>query len=210
MDFQKILFLSPHTDDAELACGGTINKFIEEKKEVYYVAFSSAEKSVSKELDSKILIKECLEATATLGIKSKNVTLFNYEVRNFSYNRQDILEDLIKIRNKINPDLVFLPSSSDVHQDHQVIHGEGIRAFKTSSSIFGYEHPWNNLTFTTDVFIPLTNNQIERKINALKKYGSQNDKPYFQEEYLKSLLIIRGTQIVKPYAEAFELIRLFI
>jgi N-acetylglucosamine malate deacetylase 1 len=210
MEFQKILFLSPHTDDAELACGGTINKFIEEKKEVYYVAFSSAEKSVNIEYDSKILVKECSESTATLGIVSKNITLFNYEVRNFSYNRQDILEDLIKIRNKIKPDLVFLPSSSDVHQDHQVIHNEGIRAFKTTSSIFGYEHPWNNLTFTTDVFISLKNNQVERKINALKKYGSQNDKPYFQEEYIKSLLIIRGTQIVKPYAEAFELIRLFI
>jgi LmbE family N-acetylglucosaminyl deacetylase len=210
MSFQKILFLSPHTDDAELACGGTIIKLIEENKEVFYVAFSSAEKSVNKEYDSKILVKECLEATKNLGIQSNNVNLLDYEVRNFSYNRQDILEDLIKIRNKINPDLVFLPSSSDVHQDHQVIHNEGIRAFKTSSSIFGYEHPWNNLTFTTDVFIPLTKNQVDKKINALKKYHSQNDKPYFQEQYINSLLIVRGTQIVQPFAESFELIRLFI
>ncbi len=210
MNFEKILFLSPHTDDAELACGGTITKFIEENKEVYYIAFSSAEKSVNKEYDSKILVKECLEATSTLGIKPDNVFLFDYEVRNFSYNRQDILEDLIKIRNKINPDLVFLPSSNDVHQDHQVIQNEGVRAFKTQSSIFGYEHPWNNLTFTTDVFIPLTKNQVERKINALNSYRSQSDKPYFQEQYLMSLLIVRGTQIVQPFAEAFEIIRLFI
>ncbi len=36
---KKILIISPHTDDGELGCGGTIAKFIEEGNEVDYVAF---------------------------------------------------------------------------------------------------------------------------------------------------------------------------
>ena len=37
--------------------------------------------------------------------------IYNYEVRKLNYSRQDILEDLVKLKTDINPDLVFLPSS---------------------------------------------------------------------------------------------------
>ena len=40
----------------------------------------------------------------------------------------------------------MIPSESDVHQDHQTIYNESIRAFKFSS-ILGYEMPWNNRFF---------------------------------------------------------------
>lgn len=43
---QKILILVPHTDDGEIGCGGMIAKFVEEGKELYYVAFSIARTSV--------------------------------------------------------------------------------------------------------------------------------------------------------------------
>ena len=36
----KILFLSPHTDDAELGCGGTIARLAEERNEIYVAVFS--------------------------------------------------------------------------------------------------------------------------------------------------------------------------
>ena len=42
----KILLLSPHTDDAELGCGATIAKLIRQGKTVYYAAFSACEQSV--------------------------------------------------------------------------------------------------------------------------------------------------------------------
>ncbi len=42
--FQRILVLAPHTDDGEFGCGGSIAKFIEAGKEVFYAAFSTAEK----------------------------------------------------------------------------------------------------------------------------------------------------------------------
>ncbi|RLI89122.1 MAG: PIG-L family deacetylase, partial [Candidatus Altiarchaeales archaeon] len=69
--FSKILMLSPHTDDAELGCGGSIAKFLEEGKDVYYVALSSCEKSVPPEYPPDILKKEVKKATRALGIKGE-------------------------------------------------------------------------------------------------------------------------------------------
>ena len=38
----RVLVLAPHTDDGELGCGGTISRMVEEGREVYYAAFSTA------------------------------------------------------------------------------------------------------------------------------------------------------------------------
>ena len=78
--------------------------------------------------------------------------MFRYDVRIFKALRQEILQDLISLRKLIHPDIVFLPSSSDLHQDHSTIYAEGIRAFKFNS-ILGYEMPWNNMIFATSSFI---------------------------------------------------------
>ena len=42
----KVLVLSPHVDDGELGCGGTIAKLVGQAHVVHYLALSSAEKSV--------------------------------------------------------------------------------------------------------------------------------------------------------------------
>jgi len=206
--FNKILVLSPHTDDGEIGAGGTIARFAEEGKEIHYVAFSSCEVSVPKDFPEDILKKECKKATEILGIKPENVILLDYEVRTFPLYRQEILDEMIELNEKIKPDLVLVPSSNDVHQDHQTVHREALRAFKKTSSIWGYEHPWNNLTFTTDIFIRLEEKHIKKKIEALKQYKSQDFRTYFDEKYIRALAFTRGAQVDYLFAETFELLRL--
>ena len=53
--YKNVIVLAPHTDDGEFGCGGTIAKLIGEGKNVYYVAFSTAEDSVPKHLPKDIL-----------------------------------------------------------------------------------------------------------------------------------------------------------
>lgn len=206
MDFKRILVLAPHTDDGEFGCGGSVARFIEEKKEVFYVAFSAAEKSVPANFPKDILRKEVKKATAKLGIKRSNLILLEYEVRNFPFFRQKILDDMIKLNNKIKPDIVFLPSTKDTHQDHKVITEEGFRTFK-KITMLGYEIPWNNLTFNTNAFIFFENRHLEKKLASLKCYLSQFGRTYATEEFIRSLAITRGAQIGTKYAEVFEVIR---
>jgi LmbE family N-acetylglucosaminyl deacetylase len=204
--FSKVLILAPHTDDGEFGCGGSINRWIEEGKEIYYIAFSSAEKSVPSGMPKDILKKEVKKATKALGIPASNLYLFDYPVREFPAYRQQILEDMIKLGTELNPDIVLLPSSNDTHQDHQTVSNEGFRAFK-KISIIGYEMPYNNLNFSTNMFVSLTDSQMGRKTEALAYYESQAGRVYATNDFIKSLAGIRGAQIGVKYAEAFEVIR---
>ncbi len=204
--FKKALVLAPHTDDGEFGCGGTIAKLIENGIDVYMAAFSACEQSVLKKYPSDILIGELKSATKELGIPPENLSLFDFKVRVFSERRQDILQTIIDLRNKINPDVVFMPSLDDIHQDHYTIAQEGLRAFKFCT-ILAYEMPWNNLTFETSSFVLLEEHHLQCKINALKEYVSQSHRPYANEEFIRALARTRGVQINATYAETFNVIR---
>jgi len=205
----KVLILSPHTDDAELGCGGTIAKLNEEKKELLWVVFSTAEDSLPENMSKDTLKNEFLCVIRKLGLKKSNFLIENYKVRRLNERRQDILETLIQIRNNFNPDLVIGPSLNDFHQDHQVLANEMIRAFKGNSSIISYELPWNHITFSNQMFIKLEKKHIEAKIELLSCYESQviKNRNYFSKEFIYGLARMRGVQVNSLYAEAFEVIR---
>lgn len=204
--FKNVYVLAPHTDDGELGAGGTISKLIEHGANVYYFTFSTAEESVPDGFPKDILKTEVINATSKLGIKKENVIIYNYEVRKLNYARQEILEDLIKHKKQLNPDLVLMPSLNDIHQDHSTIAQEGLRAFK-NTTILGYELIWNNLHFDTTSFIKLEKRHIQAKSDALKEYKSQGERDYMSEEFIFSLARTRGVQIGTQYAESFEVIR---
>jgi len=205
-NIQRILVLAPHTDDGEFGCGGSIARFSEEGKEVYYVAFSTAEKSVPAGWPKNILETEVKEATKRIGIPPSHLIIYKYEVRKLNYVRQEILEELVKLKKELNPQLVFMPTQNDLHQDHQTVAIEALRAFK-QVTILAYELPWNNITFHTQGFIKLQKSHIEKKIHALKAYNSQSQKAYAAEDFIWGWAKTRGTQIGTQYAEAFEITR---
>ena len=148
-------------------------------------------------------------ATLQLGIKPDDLIIFNYQVRKLNYVRQEILEELINIRINKKYDLVFIPSLHDIHQDHSTIAQEGLRAFK-NTTILGYELIWNNLSFDTQCFVRLSQENIDVKIRALKEYHSQGKRNYLSEEFVYSLARARGVQVGCEFAEAFEVVRLFL
>lgn len=206
LDFARVLVLAPHTDDGEIGCGGTICRFVREGKQVYYVAFSSARTSVRPEFPDDVLEIEVKAATRVLGIPPQNLFVCDFPVRHFPEHRQAILQQLVDLRHELNPDLILVPSPHDIHQDHQVIAAEGLRAFKRHT-ILGYEEPWNNIVFETRCFVPLERRHIACKIEALRCYQSQSHRAYLDDEFVWSLARTRGTQIEGRYAEAFEVLR---
>ncbi len=207
--FSQVLVLAPHVDDGEFGCGGTISKMIGNGAKVHYVAFSAAEDSVPDGLPKDILRREVIDATRVLGLGKDDVTVFRYPVRRFLDYRQDILEDMIRVGREVQPSLVLCPSPHDIHQDHGVIANEAIRAFK-HGTILGYEMPWNNLSIDTTAFVPLREEHVSVKLEALKCYMSQKFRTYIQPDFIRSLARVRGAQIGELYAEVFEVVRLVI
>lgn len=203
---EKILVLAPHTDDGELGCGGTIAKYVQQGARVYYAAFSTCRRSLPEGWAPDTLEKEVKRATLKLGIHPNDLFIYDYDVRTFKQYRQEILEDLYKLNKQVQPTTVFVPSSSDIHQDHQAITEEGIRAFK-SVKIFGYEMPWNNISFKPNAFVKLDKSHVQTKVDALMEYETQKHRNYMNSEFVFSLATVRGVQIGSEYAESFEVIR---
>ena len=204
---QTILVLAPHADDGELGCGGTIAKFIEEGRDVHVAVFSLAEETILPPWPKDVLATELGNASRILGIPDDNVIAFRYPVREFPAHRQEILQDIIGLRERIHPDLILVPSPNDIHQDHQVIAREGLRAFK-KQTILGYEEPWNNIVFETRCFVMLKERHVEKKVEALHCYETQAERSYLDESFIRSLARTRGTQLESRYAEAFEVLRM--
>ena len=209
LNFKRALVLAPHTADGEFGCGGTIAKLSESGAEVFYVAFSACQQSVLPNFPPDILVTEVKEATQVLGVKGENLILFDYEVRTFNFHRQEILDDILKLKNDINPDIVFMPTINDIHQDHFTISNEGMRAFKWST-LLCYELPWNNFNFITGCFVRLSEQNVNKKLEALSKYRSQAHRPYANADFIKSLATVRGVQSGNEFAETFEIVRLLI
>ncbi len=206
MTKEPVLVLAPHTDDGELGCGATIARFREEATEVHYLALSACEESVPPEFDPDVLRREVIAATAELNIPQENVKVMSFRVRRFPEQRQEILEELVRVNRRLQPQLVFAPSSFDVHQDHGVIFQEARRAFKTVS-ILGYEFMWNNFSFNSNLFSVVEPGHVERKIAAVAHYKSQAHRFYGSDELIRGLARFRGLQVKREYAEAFEVIR---
>ena len=205
----NILVLSPHTDDAELGCGGTIAKFIKEGKNIFWVVFSTADESLPDNMAKDTLANEFKKVTKSVGLSRKNFEIYHFPVRKLSDHRQEVLEELVKFRNSFKPDLVIGPSLNDFHQDHTVVANEMIRAYKSSSNIICYELPWNHIQFNTQLFIELSDEFIRTKIKMMNVYKSQFylKRTYFDRDFIKGLARTRGSQIKVNYAEAFEVVR---
>ena len=203
---KKILVLAPHTDDGELGCGGTMARLHDEGAHVTYVAFSACEESMPPGFPPDTLRKEVVLATTELGVARENLIVKDYKVRKLSSRRQDILEELVLLRNSLKPDMIFMPCQSALHQDHAAIYNEGIRAFK-HYTCFGYDLPWDSIQFSSTAFFKLNESQVERKCKALEHYKSQKFRTYVDNEFIRGLARVRGAQIGVQYAEAFELIR---
>jgi LmbE family N-acetylglucosaminyl deacetylase len=204
---RRVLVLAPHTDDGEFGCGGTMARLVEEGADVRYVAFSIATRSLPDGFAPDTLAREVAEATAELGISAANLTVHDFDVRTFPDHRQEILELLIELWNDWEPDLVFQPSLHDIHQDHQTVAAEGLRAFKRTT-ILGYEIPWNNLDFAYQAYFALEHRHIERKAEALTKYASQQHRRYADPEYVWNLARTHGINVNREYAEVFQVYRL--
>jgi LmbE family N-acetylglucosaminyl deacetylase len=195
----RILALSPHTDDVELACGATIIRLIEEGHHVSVIAFSTGNEITGATRG------EFNYAMSLLGVERSFI--WRYLCREFDTVRQAILDDLITKRAELEPDLVFAPSGWHLHQDHRVVAIEALRAFPMTS-ILGYRSESKHISAPSPtLFVKVAQRHVQKKLDVLACYESQQSRPYFDKDALLARLRFRGTQCGAEYAEALDVIR---
>ena len=196
---KKVLALSPHTDDVELGCGGTLARLSESGASIHVLNFSR-----SKNHDDDDGEQVANEFKNSMDVLDISYEMLDLPTRRLQEHRQDILDYLYKMDDDY--DLILCHSSYDQHQDHQTVQQEAFRAFK-HKTILGYELPWNCMQFSTDFFIKLEQRHISKKIQMLDCYKSQAHRAFISKQYVRDIARTRGLQVQHRYAECFELIR---
>lgn len=195
----NILVISPHTDDESLGAGGSIARWKEEGHHIEVLALSLGRGDEGATYD------EFEAALKELGVDQWNYT--PYPACKFHEHRQAIIDSFFKGGLVGRFDLVLTPSTANVHQDHEVVTAEVIRAFRTSS-ILGYEMPWGDIRpFPAQCYVKLELEHAIKKVDALECYKSQEKRLYTDCNAVYSQLTMRGLQVGVGYAEAFEVIR---
>lgn len=205
-DSRVALVLAAHTDDGELGCGATMSKLIRSGYEVHHFAFCSCDSTLPDGLPSGTLEEEFRMASKTLAVPSHNLKVFDFEVRRLAESRQQVLEILVETNRNLEPDIVFCATPGDLHQDHQTLAIEAIRAFK-NRTILCYEMPWNNITFSANFLVSVGRDDLDNKVNSLSKYRSQSHRRYMDPLFAEGLARVRGATIGVEFAEAFTMVR---
>lgn len=194
----RILLIGAHTDDVELGCGASIPYLQRRGHELFHVVFSHITQT------SDTLYEEWGKSMEVLGLLNKCVN-YSYITRIFHENRNEILNNLYYLKKDFNPHLVFTHSPTDRHQDHQVVAQETLRCFNDVSVLF-YELPWNDISFSPNVFIETNPEYLDIKMQALTCYKSQIDlnRHYFKSTFISGQARMRGVQAGVVLAEAFR------
>jgi LmbE family N-acetylglucosaminyl deacetylase len=199
---KRICFIGAHPDDIELGCGALIAN-LHDKENITCVTLSDNQKNPLL----KNLVQEFSASMSALGILSKNTLLEKFETRRFPAQRQDILEYLIKLNRTINPDIVFVHTRSDLHQDHNTVTEESLRAFR-GITVLGYDVIRSSYGFFPNLLTSVSESDVKQKIDALAQYKTYSGKYYFDPEVTRATLIRNGALCECKYAEGFETLRI--
>ncbi len=216
---KKILILSPHADDEILGCGGFISKYSNQNYHISVLILTNANKGAPDMYSAKQIEKIRNEAKlANELIGTKKLYFEDLPALNLTtYPTYKITNIINKYINKINPEIVLIPSGNDIHDDHKVIFKAAkvsTRPIKKSNlkKILSYEvlseTEWNEneKSFNPNYYVCLDRADVDRKVKAFLKYKSQVKKlPHPRsKEGIINLSKVRGSQVFMKYAEAFK------
>ncbi len=216
----NILVIAPHPDDEILGCGGTIAKHAAFGDDVFVAVVT---KGTSPMFPAELIEQgraECRKADSFLGVK-ETIFLDFPAARMEEVPRHELNETLIKLIQKIRPEVVYLPHRGDMQLDHKMTVDAAMVALRPKyehlvSKIYAYETVsetgWD-IPNTVNEFIPNVYNDIsgflETKLKALSYFQSQIA-VYPNARSIKAveaLAIYRGTTVGVNAAESFNLIR---
>ncbi|HEX6034026.1 MAG TPA: PIG-L family deacetylase [Anaerolineales bacterium] len=199
---KRVLFLGAHPDDIELGCGALLHHIVRHT-DVLCVTLSDNQKNP----DLQKVKAEHYESMAVLGVPGEKIILGPFTTRVFPESRQDILEYFLKLRREFAPDLIFVHSKQDVHQDHLTMTDEALRAFR-GITVLGFDVVRSSYGFFPHFLVEITEEDVNKKIEALSKYETYRDRYYFNSEVTRSIMVRHGALAERPFAEGFDILRI--
>jgi LmbE family N-acetylglucosaminyl deacetylase len=196
---ERILFLGAHPDDFEAGAGGFFAKAAGSGKECFNLVFSDC----SEQKGNEGIVQEFHESMKTLGIEKDSFELMNLPNTKLPENAAKVREAMERLRDKFNPDTVFVHDPDNLHQDHKCVAEQALRVFKTQAVLF-YQDMKSTPHFMPNVFAQLTKEQLEKKVRALDCYKTQIRRYYHDMEFVRATARVHGKRINAEFAEGFR------
>ena len=219
----RVLAIGCHPDDLEIACAGTLRKYVEQGAEVYMCHVANGNQGhvvIEPEPLAKMRAQEAENAAKIVGAKK----VFNLDVPDMCVNSHDpkIMDAVADVVRFARPDVIITHNDDDYMQDHT----ETSRLATNGSFCSGLNHrPRQYEAFTSFVpvffmdtlagvnfqptqYVDITN-QIDTKMKALRchesqlKWMSEHDGIDFAD-MVKTCSKYRGYQCGVAYAEGFR------
>ena len=225
----RAMVVTPHPDDAEIGCGGTVAGWIAQGTDVVYVLCTNGDKGTGDlDMTSTRLaeIREVEQAEAAADLRVKEVIYLRHPDGELEDDKE-FRGEVVRAIRQHKPDVVLTPDPMRrgfyLHRDHRIcgqvtidatypyardhLHypehaQEGLETHKVADILlWGTEEP--------DTFIDITDT-IERKISSLKKHVSQVSSDEGQDvgDFVKANGLRIGQRADMPYGEAFRRIQI--
>lgn len=204
---ERFLFVSPHDDDVVVGGGLMIQSALKEKVPVHVAVVTDGAMGycsmAEKDGISEIRRKETYAALKVLGVRKKNVHWLGFpdcqlacyqgrrqagendpgQVQGYT-GLQNAFTELIR---RVRPNQIFLPTASDLHPDHRIVHSEMlISCFHATGEIWPelgeplkvlpYVHElavYCNFPTPPKLQILAPESALRRKLDAIGQFRSQ-------------------------------------
>ena len=231
---KRVLVIAPHPDDEVFGCGGLIYRLKEHGSAVHVLFLTvgtTADFSARGRSTAAERLAEVERVSGALRFDSHHVAFpgDEYHLRLDALPRRDLVHAIERgcalSLERLKPDIVLAPSSSDYNQDHQAAYEATMTALRPGAPehkafppvVLTYELPYqawsvNDTQPAPNLLVPLDADALRAKLGALELYRSQ----------LKSLngpVSLRGAERLARYrgllcgaeaAEAFHVKRVVV
>ncbi len=238
------LFLAPHDDDIVIGAGKTLLAALAAGVDVHAVITTDGAMGYcsleQKHTVSKVREEECFNSFLELGLPKENIhflhfpdcDLWPYRGRSFRTTghpseiagASGLQNAYVYILRKIRPTRVFVPTITDLHPDHQIVHQEMlISLFHSTGEIWPelgdvlgampdlYEYAtYCDFVSLPELRIEISDELLEKKWAAIRAYKSQLQIEQLVEEQKKggNIEFIREMNFsfysIKECAKKFE------
>jgi LmbE family N-acetylglucosaminyl deacetylase len=190
----EVLCLGAHPDDIEVGCGGTLLA-LADRPDTTVTGVVLTGDAVRKAEAEEALPQFFPGASVdVLGLPDGRLPAHWDEVK----------EALEQVGATTSPQLVLAPRPDDAHQDHRLL-GQLVTTVWRDALVLHYEIPkWDGDLTRMTHYVPLSESDAARKVELLNKsFPSQVHRDWWDDDFFRGLMRIRGAETRATYAEAF-------
>jgi LmbE family N-acetylglucosaminyl deacetylase len=195
---EQVLAVGAHPDDVEIGVAATLLAHRARGDQVCVLTMSRGATGGPQELRAG-------EAERAAGLLGATLLLADLEDTRIPEGNPTIslVEQAVT---EYRPDIVYVHSRHDDHQDHRSVHAATMVAARRVDRVYGFRSPSATIDYRPTRFVA-ADGLLDRKIEVIRAYASQASRDYLDEELIRAQARYWGASAGSRYAEPLEVIR---